>query len=69
MSHLPPGDRGQRYEVWVTVRETGAKMRMGWTNEADGGGLFESAKICPAMRDPYVVDRETGEVTREDKDA
>ena len=56
--HTNVGDRGQRYEVRFYERETGAEEAMGWTDEADGGKLMESAKLWPQARDPFIVDRD-----------
>ncbi len=58
---LPPtGDRGQRYEVRATRRETGEQIVIGWTPREDGGPIAESARLWPAMRDVVVIDREAG---------
>lgn len=51
------GDKGQRYEVRFFDRESGEERVMGWTNEADGGALMESAKLWPIACDPFMVDR------------
>jgi hypothetical protein len=52
MTNFPTGDNGQRYEVRFYERETGMVKVMGWTNEADGGKLMESAKLWPYAREP-----------------
>lgn len=56
------GDRGQRYEVRFFDRETGKERVMGWTERRDGGALLSSAKLWPSARDPFIVDRSTGEI-------
>ena len=55
------GDRGQRYEVRFIEVESGKERIMGWTERSDGGTLLASAKLWPSARDPWVVDRKTGE--------
>ncbi len=54
------GDRGQRYEVRFFDAQTGAERVFGWTTHSDGGGLMRSAKVWPAARDPWVIDRLAG---------
>lgn len=69
MSLLPHaiGDKGQRYEVRYTDAETGKEKVMGWTEQADGGGLLRSALLWPAVKQrpdgsriAWVFDRRQG---------
>lgn len=46
MSASGVGDRGQRYEVRYTDAATGEEKVMGWTDQADGGGLLRSALLA-----------------------
>ena len=64
---MPPvGDKGQRYEVRFR-NEKGEERIFGWCNDPTGGGLFDSAVLMPSARDPFVIDRQTGEIVREEK--
>ena len=56
--HTNVGDKGQRYEVRAYKADTGEQTVIGWTTKADGGSLMEGVKLWPAMRDPFIVDRE-----------
>lgn len=54
---IDTGDRGQRYEVRYTLRETGEEKVFGWTNNASGGFLVKSIEANPSMKNPQVIDR------------
>lgn len=55
----PTGDKGQRYEVTAYDLEDKARRVIGWTNEPDGGGLAEGARLWPRVNDVQVIDRES----------
>lgn len=66
---MPPvGDRGQRFEVRYR-NTTGDERIFGWTIDPTGGAFFDSVKLMPSARNPFVVDRATGEIVREEVSA
>ena len=63
----PPGDHRQRYEVRFRRADNSEERIFGWCSDPTGGAFFESVLLNPSMKEPFVVDRSTGEVIREDK--
>lgn len=52
-------DQGQRYEVWA-INAAGDKIRIGWTNQASGGGVVDVVLRHPTLHSPEVIDRTPG---------
>jgi hypothetical protein len=55
------GDRGQRYAVsclGFDGENPGERKVIGWTNQADGGGLVDMIELHPTWNSPLVHDRE-----------
>lgn len=50
------GDENQRYEVRC-LDGNDKEMVMGWTDEADGGGLARSVELHPVWHNCTVIDR------------
>ncbi len=53
------GDKGQRYEVRYTDKES--EKIMGWTEDPKGFPLVESIKLHPCWHSPRVLDRKKEE--------